>query len=405
MSRQQKIGSRRLYACEGHAPIKGAATIPCFLFLFLISHFLFLISYSFAEESRPLKIGVIGPETGEDAETGLITLAGVELAAKEFNEAGGIGGKKIEIIHYDNESNPQMTQGVVKKLIKENVIGIIASPTGWSTFGPVWVVNAANVIFMSAGSKRHIGRSGPFVFRNSLSDDIGTDETIKYVMEKLKYKNFAIITSMRDDETSLQIGGLFRGAIIKRDGKIVGETHIFMGVTTEKAIAQLKKDAKEPIDAVILAGDDNAAVEALKELRKQGIKSPVIGGDILYTGKFLKNGGELVVGTILYAGFFPENKLPIVARFVSGYKKKTGKKPTIVAADAYDSFMLIAEAMKQAGSAEPNKVRDALAKINMNGVTGKIAMDANGEAIRQPYILRVVKRAGGVEFETVEAGQ
>ncbi|MBI3752686.1 MAG: ABC transporter substrate-binding protein [Deltaproteobacteria bacterium] len=357
---------------------------------------------SFAEEPKLLKIGVVGPETGEDAETGLMTLAGVELAAERFNEAGGVNGKKIEIVHYDNKSSSPLTQAAVQKLIKEHVIAIITSPTGWSTFGPVWLANASRIILMSAGSKRHIGRSGPFIFRNSLPDEIGTEESIQYAMEKLKYKNYAVITSMRDDETSLQIGGLFRGAIIKKGGKIVSETYVMMGVSIEEAIAQLKKDAREPIDAVIFAGDDDAAIEVLKELRRQGIKAPMIGGDILYTDKFLKNGGELVDGTLLYSGFFPGDKSPMVTKFVSGYNKKTGKEPEIVAANAYDSFMLVAEAIKQARSADPSRVRESLAKINMQGVTGKITMDANGETIKKPYILRAVKKSGKAVFELTE---
>ena len=372
-----------------------------FIFLFLISHFSFLSPYSFAAEPKPLKIGVISPETGDEAETGLMTLAGVELAAKQFNDAGGIEGKNIEIIHYDNKSNPQLTQGVFQQLIKEHVIAIISSPTGWSTFGPVWLANAAKVILLSAGSKRHIGRSGPFIFRNGLPDEIGTEETIKYAMEKLKYKNYAIVTSMRDDETSLQIGGLFRGAIIKKGGTIVSETHVMMGATMEEAISQLKKDAKETIDAVIFAGDDTAAVDVLRELRKQNIKAPLIGGDILYTDAFLKNGGELVVGSILYAGFFPEDKSPIVSKFVSEYQKETGKKPGIVSANAYDSFMLIAEAIRQAKSTDPVIVKELLAKINMQGATGKITMDTEGETIKQPYILRVARRGGKAVFELV----
>jgi len=225
-------------------PPKSKKTLLIILFLFSLT----LPSY--AENPRALKIGIIGPETGEDAEIGLTILAGVELAVKEFNNAGGIDGRKIEIVHVDNKSDSRLTQVAVQQLIKEQVIAMIAAPTGWSTFGPVWLANAAKVIFMSAGSKRHIGRSGPYIFRNSLSDDIGTEETIRYALEKLKYKNYAIITSMMDDETSLQIGGLFRGAIIKYDGKIVGETHLFMGVTHEEAIAQLKKDAKEKIDGI-----------------------------------------------------------------------------------------------------------------------------------------------------------
>ncbi|MBI5892839.1 MAG: ABC transporter substrate-binding protein, partial [Deltaproteobacteria bacterium] len=276
MIRRQKIGSRRLYACEGHAPIKDAAAIPCFLFLLLISHFSFLIPPSLAETPQTIKVGVIGTETGEDAETGLITLAGAELAAKELNDASGIDGMNIEIIHYDNKSNAQITQAAVQKMINERVVAIIASPTGWSTFAPTWMANEARVIFMSAGSKRHIARSGQFIFRNSLADETATEEIIKYAADKLGYKNYAIITSMRDDETSLSIGGLYRKAVMNKGGKVVSETHIFMDKTMEEAISQLKKDAKTKIDAVIFAGDDVVALDILKELRKQGIKSHLV---------------------------------------------------------------------------------------------------------------------------------
>lgn len=283
--------------------IKNKYNIKIFLTVFFIAVFFIFQPLAFSLQPS-IKIGVIGPETGEDAETGLITLAGVELAAKELNEAGGIDGIKIEIIHYDNKSNPQITQAAVQKMINERVIAIIASPTGWSTFAPVWMANEAKVIFMSAGSKRHIARSGPFIFRNTLADETATEETIKYTSEKLGYKNYAVITSMRDDETSLTIGGLYKKAVMDRGGKVVSETHIFMDATMEEAVAQLKKDAKDKIDAVIFAGDDVAAIDILKELRKQGVKAPLIGGDILYTDEFLKNGKELTLGTILYTGFF-----------------------------------------------------------------------------------------------------
>src|SRR4030067_3227743 len=111
---------------------------------------LFLFSFTLpasAENPRPLKIGIIGPETGEDAEIGLTILAGVELAVKEFNNAGGIDGKKIEIVHVDNKSDSRLTQIAVQQLIKEQVIAMIAAPTGWSTFGPVWVGNTTEEIF------------------------------------------------------------------------------------------------------------------------------------------------------------------------------------------------------------------------------------------------------------------
>lgn len=377
-----------------------------FYILFIIAAGVHLLSAADASPSASkerLKIGVIGPETGEDAETGIMTLTGVELAKDVINNAGGIDGRKIDLIHYDNKSNPKITQTAVYKMIKEGVIAIIASPGGWSTFAPVWIANESKIIFMSAGSKRHIGRSGQFIFRNALADETATEEAIRYVVRKSGYKNYTIVTSMRDDETSLTIGGLYRRAVMNNGGRITSETHLFMGATTEEAISQLKKDAKGQVDAVIFAGDDAVAVDILKELRKQGIKAPMIGGDILYTDDFLKNGGELTAGTLIYSGFFSEAKSPAVEKFVSNYRKKTGKKPGTFAAVSYDSLMLIAEAVKTAKSIEPSKVRDALSRIkDFDGVTGRTSMGRYGETAKKPFLLQVTKEGGRAAFRHVE---
>ncbi|MBI5683273.1 MAG: ABC transporter substrate-binding protein [Deltaproteobacteria bacterium] len=372
-----------------------------FLIIFFFASSLAFLPSAFSLTSS-IKIGVIGPETGEEAETGLATLAGVLFALENLNNAGGIDGKKVEVIHLDNKGNPQTTQAAVHKMIKEGVVAIISSPTGWSTFAPTWMANDARVIFMSAGSKRHIARGGPFIFRNALSDEIATEDVIRYVIKEFDYKNCSMITSMRDDETSLTIGGLYRRAVIKNGGRIVSETHLFMDATIEEAIAKLKKDAKGTIDAIIFAGDDAVAVDILKELKKQGVKAPIIGGDILYTENFLKDAKELAVGTIIYSGFFHEAKLPDVQKFVSEYKNKTGKKPTYYAASAYDSFMLIAEAIKTAKSLDTLKIRDALLQIkDFNALTGKTTMGRDRETIKKPFILQVVKGEKGIAFKEV----
>src|SRR3989337_76930 len=83
---------------------------------------------------------------------------------------------------------------------------------------------------------------------------------------------------------------------------------------------------------------------------------------------------------------------------------RTGKEPGLYPAIAYDSFMLIAEAIKQAKTPEERSmVMEALAGMkDMEGVTGKTSMDKDGEAIKRPYILRAVKKGGAVKFELVE---
>ncbi|MBI5286967.1 MAG: ABC transporter substrate-binding protein [Deltaproteobacteria bacterium] len=348
-----------------------------------------------------LKVGVIGPETGEEAELGLMTLDGVELAVQDINSKGGINGRKVEVIHYDTRGSGVTAQNAIAKLIREKIIAIIASPSGWSTFAPVWMVNESRTIFISAGSRRHIGRSGPYIFRVSLPDEVATQDTIKYCVEKLGFKRFAIITSMMDDEYSLSLGGLYRRAVMNKGGQIVAEAHLFLDETINEAISRMKKEAKGPIDAIIFTGDDGSALTVLKEARKQGLKAPLIGGEELYREEFLK-GGEMVDGSILYSSFASEDTSPQAIKFIQSYKKKRGKNPTGLVALGYDSFMLVAKAAQIAGSFEPPKVRDALARIKaFQGITGKIDIGPDGETIIHPLILRVEKKGMGYGFSLV----
>lgn len=129
---------------------------------------------------------------------------------------------------------------------------------------------------------------------------------------------------------------------------------------------------------------------------------PLIGGDILYTEDFLKNSRELAAGTLIYSGFFEDAKMQKVERFVADYKKRTGRKPDYYAAVAYDSLMLIAEAVKTANSLDTLKIRGALLQIkDFDAVTGKTTMGSNRETIKRPFILQVVKGVKGVVFKPV----
>lgn len=356
-----------------------------------------------AGSAKKLKFGVIGPLTGEGSEYSKAMFDAIKLAARDFNEAGGINGKKIELAVKDNKGDYAKTRDQVIELINDNVSAIIASPAGWSTFTPVSMANASKTIFMSVGSQRHIGRSGPYVFRNSLPDETATEEIIRYCKEKLGYKRFVIITSMIDDESSLSVAGLCRRGLQKTGGEIVAEACTNLDLGVKETITKIKSETKGSIDAVIFAGAAKDAVEVLKELRSQGINAPLIGSESLYTAEFLKLGGDAVTGSLLYTSFTPLSDAPATTKFIKSYKAVTGKEPSSLAALGYDSFMLIAEAIKRAGTTDPLKVRTALTKIKgFTGVSGTISMSADGESIKTPFLLRVEKGPKGPEFRLIK---
>lgn len=350
------------------------------------------------DKEKALKIGVIGPETGEEGKYGLMTVEGARIAAEAFNSGGGLGGRPIELVNIDNKGDVGVTRAGLEKLVTENVIAIIGSPMGWSTLVPVYVANETRTIFVSAGTRRNIGSSGAFVFRMSLPIKKAAEEVIEYSAGTEGHKDYFMVTVMEDD--ALNVNSVFRRAADKHGINIKGDGSIFNEESIPEVVESLK--ANMPVDAVIFAGTPEMAVKFLKSAKKSGIKVPLIGGEELYSDEFLK-AGELAKGSIIYTSFATDDENPATREFVKAYKKKNGKPPTAFAADAYDAFMLVANAIKEAGAPKPEAVRQGMMSTKgFKGVTGSIDVDSEREAIREPYILKATG-SGTVRFEIVKS--
>ncbi|MEE9613804.1 MAG: ABC transporter substrate-binding protein [Thermodesulfobacteriota bacterium] len=352
------------------------------------------------EDERLLIVGAIGPRTGEQAEYGLMTLEGASMALDSLNASGGIGGRRVELRTVDNRGSDGGTQEAMAGLIDEGVMAIIGAPTGWSTFTPVYTANDRRTVFISAGTRRHIGRSGPFVFRYSLPGERAAEGLIEYCVKEEGYKEFALVTVMEDE--ALNVSSFFRIAIQNAGAAIKTEGHIFADPDIPAAVKELK--GKLPLDAVVFVGSSRSAGLFLSEARKQGVKLPLIGGEELHTEEFLRAGNG-VEGSLVYAGFSPLDETPAVKSFIDSYKrKKKGLPPATFVAEAYDSFMLVADAVKRAGSTRPGEVMAAMMDTKgFEGITGIADMDDKGEITRDPYILKVVMKKNGPAFSLVSA--
>ncbi|MBI5233684.1 MAG: ABC transporter substrate-binding protein [Deltaproteobacteria bacterium] len=348
------------------------------------------------EEDRLYKIGVIGPLTGEEAEFGRMTLDGVMLAKEVLDSSGGINGHNIDVVYFDNGGKEDSTKsGMIRFIEDDKVVAIISAPTGWATFGPVYIANENSTIQISAGTRRHIGRSGPFIFRNSLPGEKAAERLMKYAVEKKGMKTFALVTVMEDE--GLSISSFFRMAVQSAGASITSEGHIFTGLDIKEVVNTVKKAGQT--DAVIFVGGPEDAVLFLKAASKAGIKAPLIGGEELYSEKLLKEAGDMLEGSLVYASFSVLDNDPHTKKFIELYRNKKGVAPTLFVAEAYDSFMLIADALLKAGAPKPSLVRDRLAETKgFRGVAGAIDMDSEGEAVRAPYILNVERDGDGVRF-------
>jgi len=346
------------------------------------------------QEERPLIIGVVGPETGEEASYGISVVEGVLAAAKRFNAQGGIGGKEIKVLHFDDQSDIGLATKIVKDLISQRVIAIIAAPTGSSTFSPIYLVNDAKTLFISVGSRRHLKATGPYVFRTAVPDDLATEDLIKYAVTELGYVNYALVTSA-NYEFSLDLSSMFRRALDKYNGVIKVQTDsydTFTGGQNMGAVVSAIKASPDPLHGVIFTGGADEGILLAQEMKKAGLILPIIGGEDLFSEEYLKS-GDAVNETLLYTTFSTDIKSQKMVEFMEDYGKA---KPDRFAALAYDTFFLLADAIKESGSTDPSVVREALInRKDCEGVTGKTSFTSENMPIKHTTICRIKKGDSG----------
>ncbi|AJY69656.1 branched-chain amino acid ABC transporter substrate-binding protein [Geobacter sulfurreducens] len=339
-----------------------------------------------------IKIGFLGALTGDVAMFGKPTLDGMKMAAEELNAAGGILGKKIEIVEADNRGDKQEGASVTQKLIsRDGVVAIVGDPTTGITKVAAPIAQKAQVVLLSAGATGPgVVENGDFIFRNTLLDSVAIPACIDFFAKDLGYKKVAIITSDNNDY-SVGLSQTFRDAAKGKGVEIVADEKVKDGDKDFSAqITNIK--AKKP-DVIFFSGYYTEGALIMKEARKQGMKANMFGGDGLFSPKLIELGGSAVEGTMSALGFSPEQASPVTAKFVEAYKKKfNGAEPGLFDAQGYDGVMMLVDAMKRANSTDPKVFKTSLAQTkNYEGVSGTITIRDNREPIKTPLALLAVK--------------
>ncbi|WP_027363671.1 ABC transporter substrate-binding protein [Desulfotruncus alcoholivorax] len=339
-----------------------------------------------------IKIGFLGDLTGDTASYGKNTLEGMKMAAEKLNAAGGVLGKKVEIVEADHRYDKAEAANIVQKFINEDkVSAIVGDPTTGITKATAPISNGAGVVQLSAGSTGpDVVEIGPYIFRNTLLDSVGGPATMDYIINDLGWKKVALITSVNND-FSVGLSKIFKDAILANGGEIVVEESVQDGDTDFSGqVSNIK--AKNP-DVIVFSGYYTEGGLIMKEVRKQGMQDIVmVGGDGLQSPTFWELGGQAVEGSISYCGFSPEQPTDETAKFIEEFKAKYNKDPDLFDAQGYDAVNIIAAAMEKAKSADPKVFRDALAQTkDFPGVSGVTTFRENREPIKSPVYLLQVK--------------
>lgn len=345
-----------------------------------------------------VKIGINAPLTGFAAADGKSALTGAELAVEQANAEGGINGKQIELVVYDDQASPKEAVPIAQKLIEKDGVPIaISGSYSGATRAAAGVYQEAGVPFISAFAVHpDITRAGNFVFRTSFVGEVQGRAGAKLIGESLGKKKVTIITLKNDFGKSLAAG--FKEAAGKFGIEILNEYEYSIKDRQFGPIVS-KVKADNP-DAIYASGYFFTAGPLVSQLRAGGITVPVIGQEGYDSQKFIEIAGAASEGTIITTSLDRDSTAEETKSFIAAFEKKAGFKADMVAASGHTAANVAIAALREAGSTDKAAIRDAIAGLTLKASTGIISFNALGE-VKKDVQVQVVKDGNWHHHSTI----
>jgi len=378
------------------------------LLVFVLTISLILVGCTPKEANAPapaddvIRIGVFQPITGANAAGGALEVEGAKLANELYPT---VLGKRVELVVVDNKSDKVEAASAAARLVeKEKVVAIIGSWGSSLSMSAGDIVKNAKVPAVAASATNPLVTLGnDYYFRVCFLDPFQGTVMANYAFNKLGAKKVAIMQEVSNDY-AVGLAKFFTDSFVQLTGDkdaIVAVSNYNTG--DQDFSAQLQNIASKNPDVIFAPGNFTESALIIKQARQQGIQIPFIGGDTWETPEFIEIGGAEVEGAVFSTFFTSET--PITAEsevFLREYRAKYGKEPAAVTALGYDAYLVILAAIEKAGSADPVKIRDEIAKTtDFEGAAGMITLDANGDAIKSA-VIKVVKNGEFKYQDTIE---
>ena len=326
-----------------------------------------------------IKVGHVAPMTGPQAHLGKDNENGARLAIEELNAQGlEIGGAKarFELLGEDDQADPKQGTTVAQKLVDAKVHGVIGHLNSGTTIPASKLYADAGIpqISGSATNPTYTQQGFKTAFR-VMANDVQQGKVLGEFAAKQGAKHIAIV----DDRTAYGQGlaDEFRKAAEAAGLKVVANEYTNDKATDFKAILT-KIKSKKP-DLIFFGGMDAQGGPMVKQMAELGIKAKFLGGDGVCTPEFMKLGGEATEGQFCSLPGQPLEKLAKGPEFKDKFTKKFNAEIQLYAPYVYDAVMVMADAMKRAGSAEPAKYLPELGNTKYDGVTALIEFDSFGD--------------------------
>jgi len=349
--------------------------------------------------AEEIVVGEFASLTGGTASFGQSSHKGTQMAIDEINAAGGLLGKKVKLITEDDQSKAGEPATVVRKLISRDgivaLLGEVASSRSLEA-APIAQQNKIPMISPSSTNPK-VTEVGDYIFRICFIDPFQGTVLAKFALTK-GWKNVAILTDVKQDY-SVGLSQFFKKYLTANGGTVVSEQSYSSGDKDFKA--QLTSIAGSNPQAILVSGYYNEAGLIASQARELGLNVPLLGGDGWDSPSLVEVAGTAMEGNFFSNHFSVEDQSPVVQDFIARFRAKYHEEPDAMAALGYDSAMILANAVKKAGTTDSQPLRDAIAATkNLPAVTGTITLDATRNA-NKPAVILTIKDGKFKYVETV----
>jgi len=337
-------------------------------------------------DTKVIKIGMVGPLTGDYATYGTSVKNGVQTAIDQVNAEGGIEGYMLELVPEDSRGDSAEAANAVQKLIdQDKVTAIVGAVLSGETATVAPIAQDAGVLMITASATAPgIADTGDYIFRNVITDDVQAAQMAEYAVTTLGLHRFSVIYANNDYGVALKDN--FAGKAKSLGGEVVAVESYLDG--DEDFRAQLTKMGND-VDALYIGGYYTEASKIARQARRQGLEAEILGADGFYSEKLVELGEDSVEGAHFTAGFYSGDETEAVQSFVRTYKDAYKSEPDMFAANAYDSMNILVQALMQSGNDRAELRAAVAATKDYPGITGTTSFAKNGEALKEVVILKV----------------
>ncbi len=361
----------------------------------LVVLFSFMLLFTFAcgkgtdtlKSGETVKIGFLGPMTGDAGNYGKLMSQAVKIAVEEQNEAGGIHGLNVELIIEDTEGKVEKGNPAIEKLVSVNkVFGIVGSVFSSVSLAVAPKAEASKTVMISPSSThKDLPDKGKYIFRDVMSDALQAVVFAKYLAKVENIKTVAILYVKNDYSQGLAMD--FKAQYEKEGGKVVAEETALQGDKDFKT--QLTKLKGANAEALYIPNYVAEIAQILEQAKQLGVEAKIFSADGFSNPQIFELAGDLANGiTFTQAAEQPASKTK--RDFEAKYLKKYGERPDAFSLNAYDGARIILAAIAETAKKEGDEsvkidrsaVQSAVAKTkDFDGASGKITFTSNGDLV------------------------